>query len=200
MWNPEQYLKFEHEREKPFYDLLKMVIPKENMHILDLGCGTGALTYKLHESLKAESTLGIDLSQEMLKKAPTHILNLNFQREDISSFSFNNRYDLIFSNAALHWVSRHDQLFPRLFKALKDDGQIAIQVPDVFAFATHTMAQEVASATPFKEALSKADYPAVMTIEDYAAFFDQYRQKMVTHFGEGPLFIPFKRILMWGRL
>ena len=44
MWSPEQYLRFEKERAQPFYDLLSMVERRPQMRVIDLGCGSGALT------------------------------------------------------------------------------------------------------------------------------------------------------------
>lgn len=70
-WNPEQYKKFDEERNQPFYDLIKLISPFENMRVVDLGCGTGQLTAILHQSLQAAHTLGIDSSPAMLKES-TH--------------------------------------------------------------------------------------------------------------------------------
>ena len=59
-WNPAQYDKFKREREQPFFDLMAMVRPAPAMRIVDLGCGTGALTRQLHARLAARQTLGLD--------------------------------------------------------------------------------------------------------------------------------------------
>src|SRR5947209_17604885 len=69
-WNPDQYLRFQAEREQPFWDLLALVRKKPGMRVCDLGCGTGALTAKLHRELSARETIGVDSSAAMLSKAP----------------------------------------------------------------------------------------------------------------------------------
>ena len=43
-WNPQQYLKFGGERLRPAHDLLARVTLEAAGHIVDLGCGTGAVT------------------------------------------------------------------------------------------------------------------------------------------------------------
>ena len=52
-WNPTQYDKFRREREQPFFDLMTLIKPVPNPRVLDLGCGTGALTAQLHAHLHA---------------------------------------------------------------------------------------------------------------------------------------------------
>ena len=68
-WNPEQYDKFQREREQPFFDLLALVRPAPGMRVVDLGCGTGTLTRLLHARLQARETVGIDRSPRMLEPA-----------------------------------------------------------------------------------------------------------------------------------
>lgn len=145
MWSPEQYERFAAERRQPFTDLAALVEPRPRMRIVDLGCGTGELTRDLHQSLAAEETVGIDSSETMLLKAG-HFEGamLRFEKGDIEAFVTERPYDLIFSNAALHWVPDHEQLFTRLTNLLAMDGQLAIQMPANDSHASHRVAAEVA--------------------------------------------------------
>ena len=68
-WNPDQYLKFADERAQPFFDLLELVVPVPGGDVVDLGCGTGELTARLHDHSQAGTTLGIDSSEAMLAEA-----------------------------------------------------------------------------------------------------------------------------------
>lgn len=88
-WDPAQYDKFQREREQPFFDLLAMVRPRAGMQVVDLGCGTGALTRLAHEQLHARGTLGIDRSARMLEDARRAELpaGLGFEVGDIRNFS-----------------------------------------------------------------------------------------------------------------
>ena len=144
-WNPAQYDRFAKERRQPFDDLLRLVSPTPGGVAVDLGCGTGELTRELHESLGAEETIGIDNSETMLLKAG-HFGDamLRFEQGDIEAFVTDRPFDLIFSNAALHWVADHEQLFVRLTNLLSTRGQLAVQMPDNDAHPSHVVAAEVA--------------------------------------------------------
>src|SRR6202008_4825056 len=109
-WDPNQYERFKDERAQPFRDLAALVEHRPHMRVADLGCGTGELTRELHEQLSAEETLGIDNSESMLRKAKPSG-TLRFELADIANFASDRPFDLIFSNAALHWVPDHEHLF-----------------------------------------------------------------------------------------
>lgn len=68
-WSPEQYERFRAEREQPFWDLLPLIDTPSGGRIVDLGCGTGALTRELHRRLRARETIGVDSSQSMLERS-----------------------------------------------------------------------------------------------------------------------------------
>jgi len=154
-WNPDQYGKFEREREQPFYDLLAMVRPAAGMRVVDLGCGTGKLTRELHAQLQPRETIGIDRSARMLDKAgkTERPPGLRFQIGDIESFPDGMPgYDLIFSNAALHWVEDHEALFARLAAALAPNGQLAVQMPAMHDESSHLVAAEIFETEPYRSA------------------------------------------------
>src|SRR5215213_11274867 len=152
--NPAQYGRFRDERARPFFDLLDLVRPRPGMRVVDLGCGTGELTRELHRRLAAWKTIGIDNSPAMLAKSAAFAGDgLRFDHGDIGAFTSERDYDLIFSNAALHWIPDHESLLPRLVKALTATGQIAVQVPANDDHASHVTAVEVAREAPFREAL-----------------------------------------------
>jgi trans-aconitate 2-methyltransferase len=169
-WDPEQYERFRAERTAPFVDLLALVRPRPGMRIVDLGCGTGELTQRLHRSLQARETLGVDASPAMLDKSAAFAgEGLRFARGDIAAFADEGTWDLVFSNAALHWVPDHAGLLARLSAALAPGGQLAVQVPANFDHPTHTIAAAIAAEPPFRDALGAgADPPGVLRPEEYA--------------------------------
>jgi trans-aconitate 2-methyltransferase len=113
--------------------------------VVDLGCGTGELTRELHDTLGVEETLGIDNSETMLLKAGSFGGEmLHFENGDIEAFVTDKPFDLIFSNAALHWVPDHEQLFTRLTRFLSASGQLAVQMPDNDDHPSHAIAARVA--------------------------------------------------------
>jgi trans-aconitate 2-methyltransferase len=153
VWNPDLYARFGSERAQPFHDLLALVRPKPGMRVVDLGCGPGELTAHLHRALGARETIGLDASRAMLERtAALTGSGLSFVEGDIGAFA-GEGFDLVFSNAALHWVPDHAPLLARLAAALAPGGQLAIQVPANHDHLSHRLAHLVASEPPFAEAL-----------------------------------------------
>ena len=173
LWKPDVYERFHDERSRPFVDLLALVRPRPGMRIVDLGCGTGELTERMHRTLAARETIGIDASDAMLAKTRERKAGgLRFEKGDIADFTSDGDFDLVFSNAALHWLPGHEALFARLTRALSVGGQIAVQVPANYEHPSHTVAAEVAGESPFREAFGDGPVgqPGVLRPEDYATF------------------------------
>ena len=185
-WDPRQYDRFEREREQPFYDLLAMVRPADGMRVVDLGCGTGKLTRALHLRLNARETIGIDRSDGMLAKTregPVPV-GLRFRLGTIEEFAgvgvpaaepaaraaeASAGIDLIFSNAAYHWVEGHDVLIPALAALLGASGQLAFQIPAQHEDPSHLIAEELTAVEPFRTALGGWHRPQpVLSPERYA--------------------------------
>lgn len=175
-WDPDQYSKFAAERAKPFVDLLAMVEPVPGGDVIDLGCGTGELTARLHAHTKAATTIGVDASEAMLAKAhPLAGNGLRFELGDIGRFGAERSFDVVFANASLHWVPDHPRLVGQLAAGLRPGGQLAVQVPANTDHPSHAVAFEVATEAPFLEHMGAdplADAHAVCAPEQYAELLD----------------------------
>jgi trans-aconitate 2-methyltransferase len=171
VWNPKQYERYKRERTQPFLDLLSLVEPRVGLRMLDLGCGTGELTQHAHRHLQATGSVGVDSASAMLARSDVFAEpGLRFVQADLSSFGEPGSFDLVLSNAALHWVADHESLLGRLAKLLCPGGQLAIQVPANFDQPSHVLANEVASEPRFRSALNGWVKPVhVLTPERYAA-------------------------------
>jgi trans-aconitate 2-methyltransferase len=169
-WSPAQYDRFRDERSRPFFDLLALVKREPEMRVVDLGCGTGALTAQMHDALGAKETLGIDSSPAMLEKAREHAKpGLRFEQGTIEGYAERGARDLVLSNAAIHWVEDHEALLARLAGALGDHGQMAVQVPASFDAVWHTTAKEVAREAVFRDPLGGYEsHAGVYAPQDYA--------------------------------
>jgi trans-aconitate 2-methyltransferase len=168
-WRPAQYDRFRAERQQPFFDLLALVRPEPAMRVVDLGCGTGELTRELHRRRAARETLGLDSSAAMLERSQAFAAEgLRFVRGDIATFSDPDGFDLVFSNAALHWLPDQPALLARLTGALRPRGQLAVQVPANHDHPSHLVAAEVAAGfgIPPRES-------PVLRPEEYAAVLDR---------------------------
>jgi trans-aconitate 2-methyltransferase len=143
----------------------------------------------------ARETVGIDSSPAMLERAATvGARGLRFERGDLADFAPGSPVDLVFSNAALHWVPGHGALFTRLRAALAPGGQLAIQVPANHDTASHVIAYELAGEPPFAAALGEyRRYSPVLPPDVYAellfrlGFRTQHvRMQVYGHELEGP--------------
>lgn len=98
---------------------------KGNERVLDLGCGDGGLTAIISELLPEGDVLGIDASQGMIDAAlPKSRNNLRFELQDINGIGFEDAFDVIFSNAALHWIKDHAGLLRNVRRALRPNGRV----------------------------------------------------------------------------
>jgi trans-aconitate methyltransferase len=96
-----------------------------NERILDLGCGDGRLTKRLAELTPNGSVLGLDSSSQMIEAAKAlERGNLSFICKDVCEMDYECEFDLIYSNAALHWVKDHMGLLASCRKALNSGGLI----------------------------------------------------------------------------
>ena len=174
-WSPAQYNRFKAERRQSFYDLLAMVQPVPGCRAIDLGCGTGELTRAVHDRLGCAATLGVDSSDTMLAdSAPFTSEAVRFEQADIQTLSTPTPFDLVFSNAALHWIADHPALWTMLRGLVAPGGQLAVQIPANHTHASHTTAHEIASQEPFSSALGGWRLPChVLAVEEYAALLDR---------------------------
>lgn len=159
-WEPELYERFKSERKRPWLDTLALVEREPDMRVVDLGCGTGELTRLLHDELGASSTLGIDNSRSMLERAAGFATSeVSFREGDIGDFPAPGdvgQFDLVFSNAALHWAPNHERVLEHWTQALTPRGQLAVQVPATGDRIWQSVAEEVSREAPFAEVLADA--------------------------------------------
>ena len=144
-WDPERYERFRTERERPVDDLLALVRPVPGGRVVDLGCGTGRITARLHQRTGARQTVGIDSSARMLAEADSLAGDgLRFAHGDLREVDGpEGGWDVVFANASLQWVPDHEVLLPGLVSGLAPGGQLAFQVPANFDHPSHTIADEV---------------------------------------------------------
>ena len=145
-WDPDQYLRFERERALPSRDLLSRMAGRTPARIVDLGCGTGTSTRLLRERWPKAHLAGLESSAEMISAARKGDPSIEWVVGDIRSWRAAIPFDLIFSNAALHWVPDHAELFPRLVRQLTPGGTLAVQMPTNSGSPAARCIREVAAA------------------------------------------------------
>lgn len=161
MWNPDTYLQFQAERDRPFYDLLAQVPEIQPAHVTDLGCGTGHLTAELARRWPHGRVTGIDSSAEMLAQARSlpapGLPNLDFRQADLQDWTPDTLPDLLLSNSALQWVPGHPDLIPRLASQVAPGGVFAFQVPGNFTAPSHVLLHELQQETRWRQWLGSAE-------------------------------------------
>ncbi len=145
-WDPQQYLRYEHERERPFAELLARITHPQPRQIVDLGCGPGTTTAMLAQRWPAAHIVGIDNSAEMIAHAQAQAVpdRLEFRQADLRDWQPEGPVDLLLSTATLQWVPGHESLFPFFAKSLAPGGVFAFQVPANFGEPSHTLLYELA--------------------------------------------------------
>ena len=152
-WNPSKYLEFAGPRLRPALDLLGRVSLDAPGVVYDLGCGAGNVTRLLPARWPAAEVVGVDGSAAMLATAARTALGVAWVQADLGEWSAPRPADLIFSNAALHWLDDHATLFPRLVRSLAPGGVLAVQMPRNHQAPSHTEMVAAALAGPWRDRL-----------------------------------------------
>ena len=128
-WDPTHYLHYAGHRLRPALDLLAQVDVAAPRRVHDVGCGTGHLTRIMADRWPDAAVIGSDESAEMLEEAQRLRSRVEWRRLDVRTWDEPADFDLIYSNAALHWIPDHDDLILRLLASLRSGGQLAVQMP-----------------------------------------------------------------------
>lgn len=175
-WDPDQYARFGGERLRPAHDLVAAVPLASPARIADLGCGDGRATQLLAARWPAARIVGVDSSQAMLDAAARLGLDATWQCAGIDAWRPDRPFDLVFSNAALHWLSGHETLFPRLAEAVTPGGTLAVQMPRNFAAPSHAALFDLAESPRWRSRL--AGLVRRNPVEDPAWYYDVLASRM----------------------
>lgn len=99
--------------------VVALLDPKPGERILDLGCGDGALTEKL--AALGCDVVGVDGAPDMVDAARERGLDARVM--DGQALTFAHEFDAVFSNAALHWMTRPDAVIAGVVRALRPGGR-----------------------------------------------------------------------------
>lgn len=166
-WDPDVYMKFANERTRPAMELLARISVPAPIRVIDLGCGPGNSTALLAARWPNAKIEGLESSPEMLAKARASGVRARWIEGDVESWSPATRYDVMFSNAALHWIGDHRALLPRLMNHVADRGALGFQVPRNFDAPSHLLMREVANNGPWRSKLANARQVNVLSPDAY---------------------------------
>ena len=146
MWNATQYLKFNEVRTRPCRDLVNRIELDAVRRAIDLGCGPGNSAKVIADRWPQADITGLDSSPEMIATARKEQPQRHWLQADIPEWAAteSDRFDIVFSNAALQWVPDHAVLFPKLLE--RASGALAIQMPGNIDAPAHQLMRDLASA------------------------------------------------------
>jgi trans-aconitate 2-methyltransferase len=124
------------------------------------------VTRLLAERWPGADITGLDSSPAMLERARSVLPGVRFDQAGVEHWEPEEPLDLLFSNAALHWVGDHENLFPRLVDALFPGGVLAVQMPGNFDAPSHRLIRALA-APEWVERVGQARMGAVLGMADY---------------------------------
>ncbi len=129
-WNPVDYAHNSSVQHTWARELLGKLHLAGHERVLDIGCGDGKITAEIASAVPHGSALGIDNSSDMIAyaKANHEGGNVCFQIGDASALPFNASFDVIFSNACLHWVYDHKPVLSGIRCALAPAGRALLQM------------------------------------------------------------------------
>jgi trans-aconitate methyltransferase len=136
--------------------------------ILDLGCGDGVLTAQLASRVPGGFVLGIDSSPSMIAAAlPLARPNLTFELRDINQLDYQQDFDVVVSNSALHWVKDHGALFPGLLRAMRAGGKARFNFPADGNCATfNRIVRQVMALPRYAPGFRRFEWPWYMPTPD----------------------------------
>lgn len=176
-WDPKDYAQNSGAQQGWAEDLMERLRLSGDERILDLGCGDGKVSAALADRVPDGAVLGVDSSADMIRFARENLASraprLNFEECDAAALHFENEFDVVFSNAALHWVQDHPAVVRGIARALRPGGRILLSmggegnVAEVIA-ATRSLTKEPAWAPYFEDAFFTYAFHGP---EDYKGWF-----------------------------
>jgi len=132
-WDATDYARHSEAQQQWARELIARLALRGCEDILDIGCGDGKVTVELAEGVPEGSVVGVDSSRDMISLASASFPqerypNLTFQRQDARNLPFQERFDRLFSNAALHWIIDHRPVLASMFRALRPGGLVVVQM------------------------------------------------------------------------
>ena len=153
-WSPQRYLEFADLRLRPALDLLARVPARSPRTVADLGCGAGNVTRLLAERWPDGDIVGVDSSRTMLDRARATLAEtprVRFEERDLATWTPAAPVDVVYSNAALHWLDDHATLIPHLAGTVASGGALAIQMPNNFDTPSHATIASLARGEAWRD-------------------------------------------------
>ena len=123
-WNASGYARIAQLQKAMAGEALALLQLKGSERVLDVGCGNGNVTAQIATRVPEGSVVGIDPSADMIAFAVSQFPsaaypNLQFKSNDARSLPFRDKFDLIVSFNALHWIPDQDAALRSIRQTMK---------------------------------------------------------------------------------
>jgi ubiquinone/menaquinone biosynthesis C-methylase UbiE len=109
--------------------------------VLDVGCGTGSLTFSLPQIAKVANVTGIDLTEAYVEFARSRntIPHITFRTADARALPFeDNSFDRAFSMLVLQFIPDADRAVAEMRRVVQPGGTVTAAVWDSYGGMPHT--------------------------------------------------------------
>lgn len=162
--------------------VIDLLAPQAGERILDLGCGTGHLTARI--SASGAEVVGLDSSVAMIEEARKNYPDIRFVVGDGTDFHFDQPFDAVFSNAAIHWMRKPEAVAACVWKALESSGRFVAEFGGRGNVeAIHTAINDAVAARGF-DPVDESSLVYFPSIGEYASLLERqgFRVTLATHF------------------
>lgn len=181
-------------------EVIGLLDPKKGEEILDVGCGTGDLAELVRE--KGAQVTGIDSSAEMIEAAKQKFPLIDFHVQSVTGFSFDKKFDAVFSNAALHWILEKEKAVQQMYNCLKPNGRLVAEMGGKGNVANIINALKNALDKNGFTENSKTQTWYFPSLSEYASLLEQngFRVIFATHFDRETLLKEETGVKNWLRM
>jgi len=132
-WDPADYQAHSPAQKEWADELIEKIGLAGTERVLDIGCGDGKITAGIAGRVPDGFVLGIDSSPDMIRFAEQEYPeerypNLSFLQMDMRDIGFSESFDIVFSNAAMHWVADHRPVLAAIRMSLVRGGRLLFQM------------------------------------------------------------------------
>ena len=133
IWNAKDYHRHSETQMSQATELIGKLGIRGDERVLDIGCGDGKVTAQLARLVPEGAVLGLDASEEMVRFAQSHFPpsefpNLSFHCGDARELTFYGQFEVVFSNATLHWVIDHRPVLAGISRSLRTGGRAVLRM------------------------------------------------------------------------
>lgn len=180
LYDGAEYNRFSQTQFKQGEYLLSKLKLSGYTNVLDVGCGNGKTTIELWKKNMDMCVDAFDISKDQIKvaqknleavqkelKGSDHLGSIIFFTEDAMALQEQSCYDLVFSNATLHWIQDQEGIYRKMFEALIPGGKLAVHQGGEGTYKElHSIARQAGENTGVGEKLKDWRFPAQYPTEE----------------------------------